>query len=749
MAQVNKTIYPDVGGNSTYTTTLTISPANYPDHLISGLDTSITYSMSTNERAPMRDVRSCYMTSDHPGAVYHYHTPDPQRVAICYGWNGACGDKCGTAKVMSNPWGENFVNGTQLVSAVKFNSIIGRLLCVWGIADSYDAIATKGYISTWKDFQNYCVAHPTENIVLLSAWIEDVQCGGVAPSTRNFPCKALNLRNMALCRWADSDSEFGELTDMCFQYEALRPMSFPQSFESYNGCSTNFANNPDMVWPVYNYGYGVSGASPNAPTYPYGTIGAFIVYGVEEGISDDLYTLQWPNMGQAQGSWIYGMSVIKYGKENLFNYIEEKASTYGIMFVTDMKVASNGSGGFASGSLQSLDLSNPKTIPNIVIPTIGDDGNYDGTRIYTGDDVPDKTQDLIDGDKDTPFDEGASSEDPTPGPEPDPEIPDDNTYTDHVDMTNPTLTATGIFNRTYIMNADGVADLADWIYNADDNVFEEIMSNLFTNNPIEALINLRLYPYDVASLGQHGTAEFIKMGRTVSSVSGLKLPSDATAIIDMGRAAFPKFFKNWLDYEIEAQLYIPFIGTIDLPVPQCLNHYISVKLIVDYVTGAATAVIYADRIPILYKQGVIGVDIPMTATNSAETSKTIIGNIVGAIGAGAQKDVMGAVEQSASAFLNAVKGSHLQTAGSSSPQNSLYQPKNCYLLLSLPAEYENAWSDLQGETNGYACYIPCVIGDMVNGGYAEFDNVRLDRCGNATDEEKAEILNLLQSGVYL
>ena len=49
VAQVNKTIYPDVGGNSTYTTTLVISPANYPDHLISGLDTSITYSMSKNE----------------------------------------------------------------------------------------------------------------------------------------------------------------------------------------------------------------------------------------------------------------------------------------------------------------------------------------------------------------------------------------------------------------------------------------------------------------------------------------------------------------------------------------------------------------------------------------------------------------------------------------------------------------------------------------------------------------------------
>ena len=750
MAQVNKTVYPDVTGNSTFTSTLTISPANFPDYLISGLDPTITYAMSTSPRAPFKDVRSCYMDSNHPGAEYFFHTDDPQRVAICYGWGPRSGfDKTQTKRIMDNNWGENFQYGTQLVSAVKWNSIIGRLIVVWGIADSYDSITQQGYYGTWKDFKTYCVEHANENIVLVSAFIADVQMGGVLPRTRNWPAKCLNIRPMGIARWANQDgAEFVRIDSLCFQYEAMRPMSFTGAWAPYNGCSLMHSNDPDMFWPVYNYGYAISGASPDAPTLSYSQYGAALVYGVEE-VTSHKYILQWPNMGQAQGSWIYGISVAEFGRETLFQYIEAKASTYGIIIHEDMKVASAGDGGFAANSLQSLDLSNPTNIPNLIFPVKNDKGEYNGDRVYTGDEIPDSVQDLIDGDKDTPYDEGASADDPTPDEPPEQELPDDNAYTDRVDLSNPTLTATGIFNRTYIMNALGVADLCDWIYNADDSIFEEIMQNMFTNNPIEGLINLRLYPFDIAVLGQHATPEIIKLGRTTSTVSGLKLPTNARCVIDLGQAVFPKFFKNWLDYEITAQLYIPFMGTVDLPVPQCLNHYISVKLIVDYVTGAGTAVIFADNIPILYKQGVIGIEIPMTATASAETSKSIIGNIVGAIGAGATGNYAGAVEQSISAFTTATAGSHLQQVGSSSPQCSLYQPKNCYLLFSLPAEYETAWTELQGQTVGFACHIPTVIGDQTGGGYAEFTNIRLDRCANATDEEKAEILNLLQTGVYL
>lgn len=752
MAQVNKSIYPDITVTTTWTETKTIAPVNYQDFLYSGLDSTITWAMSTFEHAPMKDVRSCYMTVAHPlDGEYHYRTEDPQRVAICYGWGPRSGsDRAGTKRIMANNWGENFQYGTNPVSALKWNSIIGRLIAVWGIADEYDSISTQGYYGTWKDFKAYCVANPNENIVLISAFIADVQYGGVGPSTRNRPAKVFNIRNMGIANWIDQDNAtFVRVTDLCFQYEAMRPMGFTMQWDAYNGCQLYHSNSPDMCWPVYNYGYAINVYTPDAGVFNYTDQGAALVYGVEDG-TDDKFTISWPNMGSGwNGCWTYGIPIGSFGRENLFRYIEQKASTYGIIIHEDMKVASNGSGGFQPNSLQSLDLTDPTIIPNLIFPVKDENGEYNGDRVYTGDEIPDSVQDLIDGDSDTPYDEGASSDDPTPDEPPEQELPDDNAYTDRVDLSDPTLTATGIFNRTYIMNALGVADLCDWIYNADDDIFEEIMENMFTNNPIEGLINLRLYPFDIAALGQHATAEIIKLGRTSSTVSGLKLPSTAKCVIDLGRAVFPKFFKNWLDYEITAQLYIPFIGTVDLPVPQCLNHYISVKLIVDYVTGAGTAVIFADNIPIMYKQGIIGIEIPMTATSSAETSKSIIGNIVGAIGAGVTGNYVGAVEQSISAFSTASAGSHLQQVGSSSPQCSLYQPKNCYLLFSLPAEYETAWTELQGQTVGFACYIPTVINEQVGGGYAEFTNIRLDRCANATDEEKAEILNLLQTGVYL
>ena len=231
--------------------------------------------------------------------------------------------------------------------------------------------------------------------------------------------------------------------------------------------------------------------------------------------------------------------------------------------------------------------------------------------------VEEKTVDYTSlyGDPDVEIDEGIPYNDPTT----DPDIDDDNTYTDHIDLTVPTLTATGVFNRCYTLDGNGVNDLCDYLYNANDSVFEEIIDGVLTRgNPIESLIDLRLYPFDVRQFTGGGTSQAIKFGRTVTSVIGVKLPHNANAVISLGHADIPRYANNFIDYEMEVHLYIPFCGTIDLPANRVVNHRVSVKLIVDYITGACTAVVYCDQIPIAYKQGVIGISIPMTATDSAE-----------------------------------------------------------------------------------------------------------------------------------
>lgn len=381
------------------------------------------------------------------------------------------------------------------------------------------------------------------------------------------------------------------------------------------------------------------------------------------------------------------------------------------------------------------------------------------------------------------------------------DIPNRNRYTNDIGLTHPTLTATGVFNRCYVLDANGVNDLCDFLYNADDSIFEEIMDGVLTRgNPIESLIDLRLYPFDVRQFTGAGTSERIKFGRTETTIIGIKLPHTANAVIDMGSCTFNREYNNFLDYHMSAELYIPFCGTSALPIERILNKKISVKMIVDYVTGACTAVVYADGLPIQYRQGIMGISIPMTATNSAEFGKAILGNLIqtgttiasGALaGAKAGGSAMGnaavaygeqispwaslsseehdaiykmgydpgslrggikgglssagGVLDFAGALYN---GSSVQQVGSSSPQVSLFQPKQCYLLIHIPTPcngvYENTYADLVG----YACFMPVsAISWMNNSGFTVFDNVKMDIAG-ATDAEKAEIHALLTSGIY-
>lgn len=334
-------------------------------------------------------------------------------------------------------------------------------------------------------------------------------------------------------------------------------------------------------------------------------------------------------------------------------------------------------------------------------------------------------------------------------PNDDPSIPD-SVYTDHIDLTTPTLTGTGVFNRCYVLDANSVNDLCDFLYNANDSIFDEIIDGVLTRgNPIESLIDLRLYPFDVRAFTGAGTAESIKFGRTDTEVIGTKLPHNANAVISLGSAPVPRFYNNFLDYQMDCKLYIPFCGVCDLPIDRVLNHTISIKLIVDYITGACTAVVFADSIPIIYQPGVIGVSIPMTATNSAEFGKTIVGNLV----TGAKAAMTGNLPQLAEAGSDIAsslwESSKIQSAGSSSPQTALFQPKNAYLLMSIVNPPGGVYDTTYDENIGYRCFMPMnQIGYLDGTGLCAFSDIKLN-IPQATEAERTELLQLLEAGVFM
>lgn len=327
---------------------------------------------------------------------------------------------------------------------------------------------------------------------------------------------------------------------------------------------------------------------------------------------------------------------------------------------------------------------------------------------------------------------------------------DPNNYTDKIDLNKPTLSNVNVFNRSFAVNANTVKNLADFLWNADETKFQEIVKGLalMGENPMNGIIDLRLFPFNVALKNSDTRAENIVIGRTDTGVSGIKLTEKVNSLIDLGECTFFTKFKNFLDYEpyTTAQLYIPYIGVVPVSTAEFMGRRISVKMIVDYTTGAGTAIVFKDDIPFIYRNGVVGVSIPMTGNDSASYASTVIGNVVGGAVGGvssiASGNVGGMVSSAEKLYSGFATGTNYQEASASSPSVATWQPQHCYFIidrpvLNVPSNY--------GRTVGYACEQTGKLSDFT--GFTVVSNPEISfKC---TDTEKTMLSQLLTSGVFV
>ena len=383
--------------------------------------------------------------------------------------------------------------------------------------------------------------------------------------------------------------------------------------------------------------------------------------------------------------------------------------------------------------------------------------------------------------------------------EDDPSQVDPNIYSLSTPLTPPAITTIDVFNRSFAMNITQIQALADWLWNADDDEMGEIIDGLklMGENPMNALIDCRLYPFAITDMIGHAGYELIKIGRTQSTVGGIKLANTSNCIIDLGQCVFWDKEKDFLDYNpyTQARLYLPYCGWHSIDPAEFMGKRITGKLIVDVVTGACNCIIYANNIILINATGSIGVEIPMTGTDSASfASQTInasmqcISNIVQA-GAGVIGG-MGNISKGTSLTRSATDisklsssrasdyklGSSMQTeggqqfstglgaaadavyagwkahtvpvqyemAGAASPACANWLPQYAYFVIDRPVPLipEN-----YGHTIGFAC---CESGQL--SGYSGFtvcSNVDTSGFAQATEAERAELKALLEAGVYL
>lgn len=404
-----------------------------------------------------------------------------------------------------------------------------------------------------------------------------------------------------------------------------------------------------------------------------------------------------------------------------------------------LKIIAN-TGFFCATTTDSAQYADLKKItdPHIIIGKMNDEGAITDTPLE-GKDINDNTHQTT-WDKTEDTGNGFNGVENT----------DPNNYTDKIDLNKPTLSNVNVFNRSFAVNANTVKNLADFLWNADETKFQEIVKGLalMGENPMNGIIDLRLFPFNVALKNSATQAEPIVIGRTNTGVNGIKLTGNVNSLIDLGECTFFTKFKNFLDYEpyTTAQLYIPYIGVVPVSTAEFMGHKISVKMIVDYTTGACTAIVFKDDIPFIYRNGVVGISIPMTGTDSASYASTVIGNVVsGAVGmasATATDSMSGLVNSANQMYSGFVAPVQYQNASASSPSVATWQPQKCYFIIDRPILNV---PDNYGRTIGFACEKTGKLSDFK--GFTVVSNPEINfRC---TDSERQYITNMLQGGVFV
>lgn len=397
------------------------------------------------------------------------------------------------------------------------------------------------------------------------------------------------------------------------------------------------------------------------------------------------------------------------------------------------------------------------TDPAIELPRSNPDGTYrDSTT-----DPDEKADELDEGLRKEDFDPEAIAEDPfvTEGDPEDPEDPDYDPEQDpeeetkEIPMNEPQIGTVGVFNRCYAVNSNELKDLSDYLWNVDETTFKTILKGLQLagSEPLDAIISIFLFPFEVANTG---TLENIRIGTVDTEIQGLPIDHTSVNVYDLGEVYFWEKYKNYLDYEpyTTAQLYIPYVGVIQIPVKQFMSKWINVKLVVDILTGVGQVVIYERKsgllIPVIYRDCSIGTQIAVTGQSAAQIAGNYI-NAITRIGNGAESIAKGGGFGAAVGIakgcidLFTAENVPIQSSGSSSPQCSMFMPQHCYLIVNRPAPID---VDNYGKLVGYACYETGVIGSFT--GFSKFANVILD-ITVATDPEKKEIRSLLESGVFV
>lgn len=318
----------------------------------------------------------------------------------------------------------------------------------------------------------------------------------------------------------------------------------------------------------------------------------------------------------------------------------------------------------------------------------------------------------------------------------------------------------------YALDTPSLVELANNLFNTDVSVQGALTDGLklYGANPINCVIDLQYYPFDVPAHIQNSPENYIYFGSyKMDFTNSFDKLYNTKCVIECGSVIYPEQTGTYLDYEpyTELYIYLPYVGVQKLDVNTYNGKVIDLKYIVDIQTGMCEAVLFADNIirdnfsgNMGAKQCISSIDYASYAQKKGSNLYDTVNNMIkfGEGGLALAKGGFGAGADAASALFGFEKGmfnlyqtqnaQHISIRGSVTPTTAFAMPQYAYFYT---VKQDVIFPNNEQALIGY----PSNTGGKVRNfkGFLQCSQVSINT--TATESEKAKLYALLKSGIYI
>ncbi len=280
------------------------------------------------------------------------------------------------------------------------------------------------------------------------------------------------------------------------------------------------------------------------------------------------------------------------------------------------------------------------------------------------------------------------------------------------------------------------------------------LTNIFMN-PMDSIVSLQVFP----CTPDLGATEYIKVLQYTCIAADLSEDSQGTRlsnqfkVFDFGTLNVAEMWNSFLDYDATSfELYLPFIGAVDISVGEVMNGSINVQYTVDFLTGMCVANVLCTKTTTLssgdtvtqYSQHSFMGNCSVTIPLHNESWANIVGSLAQAASAGLRGGVGAAAGSLAMSAISGGFKPSIETKGTVNSNAGFCAILQPYITVNRPITAE---SYNYQEVIGYPSYITATLGECED--LCVCDDIDLSGVTGATDSEIEKIRTICRDGIYI